>query len=105
MIPGHHTDHSAYRSEIGGLYGLVLMTELMKEVWGISGGGITLGCDGLGALYQSVDVKYFITSCKQQHFDLISGIQGYIRPSAITYTPKHIKGHQDDIIDISKLDR
>ena len=105
LIPGHHTDHSAYRSEIGGLYGLVLMTELMKEVWGVSGGGITLGCDGLGALYQSVDVKYFITSCKQQHFDLISGIQGYIRPSAITYTPKHIKGHQDDIIDISKLDR
>ena len=42
LIPGHHTDHSAYRSEIGELYGLVLMTELMKEVWGISGGGITL---------------------------------------------------------------
>ena len=36
LIPGHHTDHSAYRSEIGGLYGLVLMTELMKEVWRIS---------------------------------------------------------------------
>ena len=38
LIPGHHTDHSAYRSEIGGLYGLVLMTELIKQVWGIKEG-------------------------------------------------------------------
>ena len=65
LIPGHHTDHSAYRSEIGGLYELVLMTELIKQVWRIREGEITLGCDGLGALYQSVDVEYFITSCKQ----------------------------------------
>lgn len=68
-------------------------------------GVIPLRCDGIGALYQSMDVAQYTTSSKQQHFDLLNSIQGYIRASSVIYTPRYILGHQDDIIEIVNLDR
>lgn len=48
---------------------------------------------------------YKPTSCNQQKFDLLSGIQGYLRASDIEYISKHVKGHQDDKVDMANLDR
>ena len=46
-----------------------------------------------------------LCSCSQQHFDLISGIQGYIKDSCLKYTAQYIKGHQDRAKDYQELDR
>ena len=105
IIPGFPSDQSAYRSEIGGLYGLVLAVEIIKDLWKIRSGAIVLGCDGINALYQALDIKNLTISSKQQQFDLLSGIQGYIRDSIIKFIPIHIKGHQDDLKMIDELDR
>ena len=105
MVPGFASDQSAYRSEIAGIYGSVLVVEMIKEVWGITQGGILIGCDGKDALKQAVDTNEVCTSCKQQHFDLLSGIQGYIRGSCLKYTSCHIKGHQDETKSWEDLDR
>ena len=105
IIPGFPSDQSAYRSEIGGLYGLVLAVEIIKDLWKIRSGAIVLGCDGINALYQALDIKNVTISSKQQQFDLLSGIQGYIRDSIIKFIPIHIKGHQDDLKMIDELDR
>ena len=95
VVPGYRLDQSAYRSEIAGLYAMVLVVEMIKEVWGLTKGGILLGCDGKDALNQAINIEQTMTVCQQQQFDLLSGIQGYVRASLIIYLPFHIKGHQD----------
>ena len=104
-VPGTVLDQSAYRSEIAGIYGSVLVIETIKDTLKLDKGGITIGCDGKNALEQAVLVKDNVLSCQQQHFDLLSGIQGYIKDSCLTYIPKHIKGHQDDVKSYENLDR
>ena len=91
--------------EIAGIYGLVMVTEEIKRVWGIKKGKITIGCDGINAPKETLDFGYKPTSCNQQQFDLLSGIQGYIRTSNITYVAEHVKGHQDDTVKLEDLDR
>ena len=95
VVPGFASDQSVYRSEIAGIYGAVLVSEIVKEAWAINKGGIIIGCDGKEALKQAIDIDTKVTSCKQQQFDLLSGIQGYVRASELQYTSLHIKGHQD----------
>ena len=105
LIPGFKSDHSAYRSEIGGIYALVRVVELIKEMWNLDKGSIVIGCDGINALYEALDYRYRTTTCHQKQFDLLSGIQGYIRDSVIKYKPRHVKGHQDEWVNMDKLDR
>ena len=84
---------------------MVMVIEAIKRVWSLEGGGITLGCDGENALYEALDYTKKSTSCNQQQYDLLSGIQGYIRDSSVNYTPVWIKGHQDDNVKIEDLGR
>ena len=102
--PGFPSDQSAYRSEISGIYGMVAMVEGIKFVWKIHKGHVTLGCDGKQAGLQSLDIENQRTICTQQSFDLLSGVQGYLRTSNIAYTYKHVKGHQDDNWKLENLD-
>ena len=50
MVPGYASNQSAYRSEIAGIYAMVLVVEMIKVVWELSVGGILIGCDGKEAL-------------------------------------------------------
>ena len=34
----------------------------------------------------------------------MSEIQGYLRETQISYTPKYVKVHQDEVIDVDKID-
>ena len=105
LIPGFKSDHSAYRSEIGGIYALVRVVELIKDMRNLDEGAIMIGCNGINALYEALDYRYRITTCHQKQFDLLSGIQGYIRDSVIKYIPCHVKGHQDEWVNMDELDR
>ena len=72
-----------------------MVVELITSMRGLLKGSVVISCDGIVALYEKLDYTYRITTCQQKHFDVLSGIQGYIRNSVIKYKPKHLKGHQD----------
>ena len=38
LVPGYASDHSAYRSEIAGLYGMVVGVETIARLWNIQKG-------------------------------------------------------------------
>ena len=76
MVPGYASDQSAYRSEIAGLYAIVLVVEIIKEVWGLTEGRILLGCDGKDALNQALNIDETFTVYRQQQFDYLVEIQG-----------------------------
>ena len=64
-MPGMILDQSAYRSEIAGIYASVMVVEIIKEVMGLTKGGITIGCDRKNALEKTVLFEENICSCQQ----------------------------------------
>ena len=105
LVPGYPSDHSAYRSELAGLYSIVLVVETIKEVWGQTAGSVVVACDGKEALRQAFLTATSRLSCQNAEFDLISGIRGYVRRSKIIFKPTHVKGHQDDRRSYGELTR
>ena len=50
LIPWFQIDQSAYKSNIGRVYGIVMVVELTKVIWELEEGGITLGFDWINVL-------------------------------------------------------
>jgi hypothetical protein len=50
IAPGGSRDHSPYRSELTGIYSILIMVNKLCEYYEISDGEIELACDGLSAL-------------------------------------------------------
>ena len=95
IVPGHAKDQSAYRSELAGLYAIIIMIESVCEVFEIKKGVVEIGCDGISALKQGI-VDSDVTNPHQPQFDLIAAIRSALRRVPIVWKPRHVKGHQDD---------
>jgi hypothetical protein len=90
VVPGHPDDQGAYRSELAGLFGIVLVVAHLCLWAGIGSGGIEIGCDGLSALNKAFDTRPLEPA--DPHFDMLSSLCKKIAASAITYTTGHIEG-------------
>ena len=103
-VPGNIDEHDAYRSELAGLYGIGKAVSLLEDIGHIESGKIEVGYDGLSALRRCFNVGSDEISSRQAHFDILSGMHGYLLESNLEWVPRHIKGHQDDISE-AELDR
>lgn len=103
IIPGEPKIQGAYRSELGGLYGIATIIHILCQVHSIEQGAVEIGCDGLAALRNGVAGDGQIKPQAPQ-FDLIAALQGQMHKSPITWKPRHVKGHQDNNVD-AELDR
>ena len=92
-----------HRSELSGLIGAVQHINLICQQHNIQQGYIELGCDGLEA-YKVATRHHFRPSCNIGHFDLASTLHRLIQNSQMTWTFRHVKGHQDDTVDIQSID-
>ena len=96
-VPGSSGDHEAYRSELAGLYGIMVATRAFERMGEMESGGLEIGCDGQSALWRAFGVEKEDISARQAHYDIISGIHGITVISNLKITTRHIKGHQDDM--------
>ena len=116
VIPGPLECQDSYRSELGGLYGLVFFITTLLEYFyrdqaTLVKGQITnvlglvhIGCDGESAITQCYDEEKHITSKHTSH-DLIIAIRQRMHEFPnLTWVAGHIKGHQDDHVDYEDLD-
>ena len=101
ITPGHAQEMDAYRTEVGGIYGIVTIIEHLVEAFDIETGSITLGCDCESALKAVFEYEYITPS--QSCFDLLQIIRGKIDKCPIKILPKHIYGHQDDFVSFEYL--
>jgi hypothetical protein len=101
IVPGHPDDQGAYRSELAGLFGIVLVVNLLCSWAGITSGGIEIGCDGLSALNKAFET--WPLEPADPHFDMLSALRKMIASSPISWTTRHVAGHQDNDI-TAKLD-
>jgi hypothetical protein len=103
ITPGGAEDQSPYRSELAGILAALIITNIICEHHDIKEGGIELACDGLSALNKAFPFQPHI-SIQDPNYDLIAAIHKEHVNSPLTWTHKHVKGHQDDHTDISVLD-
>lgn len=94
VLPGSCATMSAYRSELGGLYGIVCLTEQLCLEHKVTKGKITIGCDGKEALWQALGNLRPI-SPRASDFDLVTAIRKKVSRLPITVDMRWIKGHQD----------
>jgi hypothetical protein len=94
---------SAYRSELGGLYGIACVLEDLCAQYKLSHGHVTIGCDGKEALWQALGSNSPI-SPSASDFDIIAAIRRKIQRLPITTAMQWIKGHQDSASGSAHLD-
>jgi hypothetical protein len=92
LTSGESNQQSSFRSELTGILMIVsAITELCSRS-NVSGGKITVGCDGLAAVQAAARYKEPIDPNGKQT-DLISAIRNLVRKSPIDWRFKHVKGH------------
>lgn len=90
VVPGHPGNQGAYRSELTGLFGIVLLC-----AWAdISSADIKVGCNGFLALNNAFDTWPLEPS--DPHFDMLSALRQMIAASPLSWTTRHVNGHQDN---------
>ena len=104
VVPGAEADQNAYRSELFGILGVLVMVTAICKEYQIQAGGITIYCDGESAV-KRVNNSRTQVSNKSQHFDVINSILSCCDNLPIGIKLKHIKGHQDDHMPYSSLSR
>jgi hypothetical protein len=101
--PGHGASQSSYRSELTGLYCIVLTVNKLCAHYGLTDGGIIVGCDRESALEQAFGQKDITLA--DPCYDLLLAIRHLLSLSPLQWQTTHIKGHQDDNTPVSLLDR
>lgn len=95
VCPGGSEHQSSYRSELAGLYVILAMTHQLCLYHRIEAGQIEIGCDGLSALQTALE-SFPSLSTDVPDYDLLGAIFHLRRLSKITWSYRHVKGHQDD---------
>jgi hypothetical protein len=102
VTPGHPNKMNPYRSEIAGIFAIVVIIEAIASFHDLQEGIIELGCDcelGITAIFTH---KY--DTPKQPHHDLIYEIHQKIENSKLTWNYRHVRGHQDKHATYNMLD-
>jgi len=95
VVPGYNEDHSAYRSELAGIYGIATAVKIICQTHKITSGKVEFACDGIQALERCAE-KYHMIQPKQPQFDLIEATRTIMSQSPIDWSSRHVKGHQDN---------
>ena len=93
-IPGRKEEQCAYRSELGGVLGIVTVLEGLCQFYNLEEGKIRIGLDG-----DSVIKKLrspFLPNPKASHYDLLLDCKSRIKALPIKVEFQWIEGHQDD---------
>jgi hypothetical protein len=93
-ILGDHQDQLAYRSELGGISGIITTVLAICKIHGITSGSIEVDLDGNQAL-KAVFFDWPLNP-RQADFDLVQDICNKIQRSPLQWTGIWIEGHKDD---------
>jgi hypothetical protein len=102
-IPGEQEDQSSYRSEIGGVSGVVETVGILCNRFAIKSGDIKVGLDGEQAM-QNIFGNWPLYP-GQADYDLLKDLREKIKKSPITWTGIWVEGHQDEDTSFEDLDQ
>ncbi len=102
-VPGPLKEGDSYRCELTGILAVVLIADTICEHHHIPSGSMEIGCDNSTSL--RIFHPDFVPEPYEESFDLVFAIWSRLQRSSITWTPRHVKGHQDDNQRYRRLDR
>jgi hypothetical protein len=100
VTPGHPDDINPYRSELGGILAIVIITEAIATFHNIAESTIKIGCDCQSSLIAVFEHTY--DTPKQPHRDIIHEIRRKLADSHLKFC--HVNGHLDKHISYHLLD-
>jgi hypothetical protein len=92
-MPGDPTDQSPFRSELGGVVGILTTLHSLCTLHNISSGKVTIGLDCESAIHSIASDQ--LTKAKNKDFDMIHEAKTLLRTLPIAISFHWIKGHQD----------
>jgi hypothetical protein len=97
---------NAYRSELSGMYAILVYINALVTVYKVQSGRATIGCDNKVALEKSETEDRKIRLVLK-HSDVIRAIQLFRHniPTSIRLTFVHVRGHQDKNVHFRDLPR
>lgn len=104
ITPGGPCNHSSYRSELSGIYSILVVVNQLCAHYQIVDGEIGIACDGLSALNKAFSFVS-ILNIDDSNYDLLGAIQHLWKTSPIQWKFRHVKGHQDAYSSLDTLDR
>ena len=102
FTPGPGELQCSHQSELSGILGAILHVNDLCLRFGIDSGNVELHCDGLGAV-NVVSYLHNSINPSMNHYDMITSIKIALDLSPMTWTFKHVRGHQDDSTALSSL--
>jgi hypothetical protein len=103
-MPGEKEDpQTSYRSELGGVSGVVETVGIRCDRHSITSGSIEVELDGDQAMENIFGT--WPLHPKQADYDLLKDLRKKIRNSPLTWTGRWVEGHQDDQTQFDHLDR
>jgi hypothetical protein len=102
VTSGHPDEQNPYRSEVAGIFAIVVLVDAIVQIHKLTHGSIELGCDcesGLTAVF-----SHDYDTPNQPHHDLIHEIRRKIAASPLVWTNRHVRGHQDKHVSYHLLD-
>jgi len=100
--PGWPCNQSSFQSKLGGILGVIFLTQKICDEFSIMDGSITLGCDCLSALQMVFQFEW--DDPQQNCCDLIHLAQSTLQTSPLNWKWQHIKAHQDTYTAFASLD-
>ena len=101
--PGEDAIQGSYRSETGGITGILLLATLLHQLFDLSGGNLVVGCDNIEAGKHSI-LYTNDTRPSEDHFDLVHANRTLHRQLPIQVQYMHVEGHQRSKYPGKKLD-
>jgi hypothetical protein len=92
--PGDPADQSPYRSELGGIVGILVTAQAICNLHKITDGAIEIGLDCEGAIKAITAER--APKAKHKDFDLIMECRNIAARLPVAVSYKWIEGHQDD---------
>ena len=102
VIPGDDSSQSPYRSELGGVAGILECLHCICVAHDIYEGKVEVGLDGEQAMKEAFGDWPLNPS--RPDFDLLQHIRGMIASSPLTFSSRWIASHQDDDKDLASID-
>lgn len=97
------SDVNAYRSELQGIYSVLLALQVLTKFHQLTSGSITLYCDNEKAVELANQLTPFSSSLS--HMDLLRSIQHLHTSLPFRVQFQHVRGHQDQIFSAWSLSR
>jgi hypothetical protein len=102
VIPGDSSSQSPYRSELGGVAGILECLHCICAAHDVTEGKVEIGLDGEQAMKEAFGDWPLDPS--RPDYDMLQHIRGMITASPLTFLSRWIESHQDDNLDLSSID-